>query len=278
MKCSLLAIFVAALSLAGCGVSNRSVSTPADIGITGNWQLSLSSSNAPSVVGATYGIYLTQTGSNVTGIIGMQQFYRMCVPPTGPDCAFPYGDIALELTGTIDADGNIVLNAVPYSGGIASFSITASTTDNDTFNGTYSITETIVSGTYSDHGTISGYVVPNINGTYAGTVKSYPTGLNLTMGLTTTLSQTSSPGSDGSLQVNGSATFTGSPCFGSTTVPQPGGLLGDELVVDFIPTGSPSTTIILSGTLSPDPQTMLVEYSVLGACGTDLGSGTLTRQ
>jgi hypothetical protein len=274
------AILAAAFLLTGCGVSTPSAnSAPANSGITGNWQLTLTSTTGGGATGgsATYGIYLTQTGNAVSGILAYQQAYPLCVPPTGPPCAFPFGEIALELVGTVDKNGNIVLNSVPDSGGPAAFSVTASTADNTTFSGTYSITlvDTSPPSTWTDQGTISGNAIGNLNGTYSGTVTS-STGLS--MDVTTTLSQTSSPDSAGGLEVSGSANFTGLQCFTSATVPSPGGLLGSQLVIDFVPTNSPTTTIILSGTLSQDAKTIAATYEINGGCGSDTGGGTLTLQ
>ena len=280
MKRYAFAILAAAFCLAGCGASTPSNSTPAPAGITGNWQLALTSTTGGSATGgsATYGIYLTQTGSTVSGIIGMQQAYPLCVPPSGPPCAFPFGEIALDLVGTADSSGNIVLNSVPDSGGPAAFSITASTTEDTRLSGTYTITlvNTSPAGTWVDQGTISGNTIDALNGTYSGTLKSLVTGN--TIGITTTLSQTSSPDSGGNLEVSGSANFTGSPCFTSATVPNPGPLLGNQLVIDFVPTSSPTTTIVLSGTLSQDAKTIAATYEINGGCGSDTGSGTLTLQ
>jgi hypothetical protein len=284
MKCQSFAILIVAFCIAGCGASNVSPSSPTPIrtGITNNWQLALSDS--PGIVGATYGIYLTQKGNAVSGILAFQQVYQMCVPPSGPPCAFPFGEIPLELTGTVDTSGNIVLNSVPDSGGPAAFSITASTTDDTTLSGTYTITLVTTSppATWVDQGTISGNTINALNGTYSGTVKS-PTGLS--MDVTTTLSQTSSPNSFGDLEVSASANFVGLQCFTSATVPNPGGLRGNQLVVNFIPSNSPSTTISMFGTLSPDAKTIAVSFTELsgGACSSgyyygELGNGTLTLQ
>ena len=278
MKCHLFAILAVAFCLAGCGSSTPSSSTPVHTGITGNWQLAFIPTGAPSgFAGVTSGVYFTQTGNNVIGILGSQDAFPLCQPPTGPPCNFPFGDLNPELVGTVDAKGNIVLNSVPYTGGSAMLSAVANSPDDTTLSGTYTITL----GAWVAQGTISGNTIDTLNGTYSGTLTSQETG-NI-IGVTTTLSQTSSPDSAGELEVSGSANFTGSPCFTSTTVPKPGGLLGNQLVVDFVPTNSPTTTIILSGTLSQDTKTMSVDYSygAINACGSnygDYGSGTLTLQ
>lgn len=277
MKC--LATLAAALCLAGCGVSTTPTTTDPpsrNSSVTGNWQLMATSTQAPYVgTSATYGIFLTQTGKAVTGIIGMQQLYPLCVLPSGPPCAFPFGVIDLELVGTIDTEGNLALSSVPNSGAGGAFSITASA-NNNTLSGTFSITYAGPSGTYTDQGSISGYTVGSLNGTYTGTIKSTTTGNSI--GVTTTLSQTAGPAPDGYLGVSGSASFAGSPCFSSATPPQPGSLLGNVILVGFVPASSPSTTIVLSGTLSQDARTIVATYLVSGSCGSDTEGGTLTLQ
>ena len=202
MKCTSFVFLGAALCLAGCGGSAPSTSgnpTPGNSGVTGNWELVLTSTGYGP---ATYGIYLTQTGSNASGIVGMQQAYPLCVLALGPPCAFPFGTIDLVLDGTVDAAGNIVLNLnsdPTYPG--ASLSITASTTS-ATLNGSYSITlvTTSPAGKWTDHGTISGTKIELLNGTYAGTVSSRATGLSL--GLTTILRQMPGLDADGQLNVS----------------------------------------------------------------------------
>jgi hypothetical protein len=278
---SLAFLAAAAFSLAGCG---GSVTTtlgnpgPDGSGITGNWQLALTSTGYGST---TYGIYLTQAGSAVSGIIGDQDAYPDCWSPPAPPCAFPFGTIDLVLSGTIDSAGKLTLNSNPaYEGG--SFSITASTV-RSTLIGTYSTTlvTTSPAGTWSDQGTISGTKIGTLSGTYKGTVTS---AAGVSTSIATTLSQSASPNAYGFLEVSGSADFTGSSCFTSATILSSdlGAFIGNDIMfVNFVPANSPSTTIKLFGTLSADTKTLDVTYLWVtgGACdGEDLGTGTLTLQ
>ena len=278
MKRYSLAFLGVAFCLAGCGGSTSS--TSGNSGITGNWELTLTNGGVPSYGTASYGIYLTQTGSAVSGIMLGQQGYPDCWAPPAPPCAFPFGTLDPVLAGTIDAAGNIALASDPAYPG-ASLSITASTTGT-ALGGTYSTTLVTTSppGTWSNQGTISGIEIGVLNGTYGGTLKSSVTGLS--MGITTTLRQRSSPDPDGYLEISGSANFTGWPCFTSATIPtsNPGLLSGNFLGVDLIPTNSPIATVVLSGTLSTDTKTIVATYLVNGGTcdNEDLGSGTLTLQ
>ena len=189
MKRYSLAFLGVAFCLAGCGGSTSS--TSGNSGITGNWELTLTNGGVPSYGTASYGIYLTQTGSAVSGIMLGQQGYPDCWAPPAPPCAFPFGTLDPVLAGTIDAAGNIALASDPAYPG-ASLSITASTTGT-ALGGTYSTTLVTTSppGTWSNQGTISGIEIGVLNGTYGGTLKSSVTGLS--MGITTTLRQNVQP-------------------------------------------------------------------------------------
>jgi hypothetical protein len=279
MKSSSFAVLAVAICLMGCGAATSNTSntssTKNDPTITGNWQLTVTSTTYLAGATGTYGIFLTQTGSAVSGIIAQQVLYPTCWFLPNPPCSFPFGDINLELAGTVDANGNIVLNAIPNTGGVAAFSVTANTATNTTFSGNYTVTEVTAYGTYVDQGTISGYKLAEISGTYQGTVTS---GIKVTAAL----SQASVPNQVGELAVTGTVELesTPSPCFApfaSTALPATGLLLGDQLVVSFAPASNPTPSIVLSGVLSQDAKTIAVNH-VQNNCNLDAGSGALTLQ
>lgn len=289
MKFLQVAIVTAVSFLISCGVSTPransptsnptppSNNTPVNANITGNWQLTATSSEtAYAGESGNYGVYLTQTGNTVSGIAWSEDAYPLCVLPSELPCAFPFGVINPYLVGTIDVDGNIVLNSPSSSNGGA-FSITGDTTNGTTINSIYTITLVTASpaGTFIDHGTVSGVMMDILNGTYIGTVKTVS---GYTLDVSATLSQTPSPNSNGFLIVSGSASLTGSSCIGSVTMPVSGTLFGNDIVVGFTPNNSPTTNITLGGTLSQDTRTIVATYFTNGGCGNDSGSGTLTRQ
>ena len=196
MKINSFAILAAAFCLAGCTLPNSTISSvPVATGITGNWELT-----ATSTMGGTapIGIYLTQSGSTVSGFAWVQLAFPQCIGANGIPCAFPFGVISRNLTGTIDADGNIALGSTTGGTTPATFSMTAKSTNNSTLSGTYSITM----GSASDNGTITGSMIAPVNGTYAGTVVSSYTGLS--MGVTFNVSELAGTDSGGFLHATGS--------------------------------------------------------------------------
>jgi hypothetical protein len=175
-------------------------------------------------------------------------------------------------TGTVDANGNIVLTSTTSGSNPVVLSIAASTTNDTTLSGTFAIAQT----TTTDQGPVTGTMIAPLNGTYAGTLVSSVTGNSV--GVTTTLSQ-SGPTSGSYLEYSGSASFTGVYCIGSVTVPASGNFFGNQLMVDLLPANIPQSGIYLTGTISPDAKTIAVNYeSVSSNCSADFASGTLTRQ
>lgn len=248
--------------------ANSPLSSLPTTGITGNWEITLTSTTrAPAVY--PFGIYLTQSGTTVSGTASwVGEPFPACIVGTIP-CAYPYSVLNSSLTGTVDANGNLTL-ATAASSFPGTLSIAASGTADGVLSGTYTITYS----TLVDQGTVSVDKIATLNGTYSGTLKSSVTGASL--GVTATLSQSVNAG--GVLVPSGSATFTGSPCLLSTATSVSGNLFGNQLNISF-GTTNPTSTILLSGTLSSDTKTLVVNYDITGGCGTgDVGSGTLTLQ
>jgi len=277
MKLKSLAMLTAVVALAGCTLPYTPVSnpTPGSSGITGNWEITLTST---TWAGITYpfGIYLTQTGSTVSGVgswVG-EAFPMYCLPGSPPYCpSFPFAYLSPDVSGTVSADGNIVLTTATSGSNPVGLSITASTTNNTTLAGSYTITESTAT---IDQGPVTGTMIAPLNGTYAGTLVSSVTGNSI--GVTTTLSQ-SGPNSSGILKYSGSASITGVYCIGSVTVPASGNFFGNQLIVDLLPANIPQSGIYLTGTISPDAKTIAVNYeSVSSSCSNDFASGTLTLQ
>ena len=274
MKLSSIAILTAALSLTGCTLPNSTTSTgsnPVTPGFTGNWEIVLESTRYD--LPYPFGIYLTQTGSTVSGVGSWSGLpFPMCVPAVGPACGYPYAYLSANLIGTVAADGSVVLTSTTSGTNPAVLSITAAAANSTTLDGSFTITLPAV----TDQGPITATMIAPLNGTYAGTLVSSVTGNSV--GITTTLSQTG-PGVSGFLGFNGSASLTGLPCIGSVTVPESGTFLGNQLMIDLLPANVPGSAIYLAGTISQDAKTIAVNYqSVSSSCSEDLGSGTLTRQ
>lgn len=291
MKLTSIAILTAACCLAGCTLPKTTTTTTSPItpysgSVTGNWELTANSTAAGYGNGGDpIGIYLTQSGSTVSGIAWVQEAFPMCIGANGIPCAFPFGVINTNLTGTIDSGGNITLGSATGGSSPVVFSIAAAASTDGTLTGTYSITQTTPLTTASDSGTITGNMIAPLNGTYAGTVVSTYTGQS--MGVTTTLNQTAAPDSNGFLRVTASATtFTGSPCLTTLVMAGPAatysGFLGSAFSVTLVSTTNANDFVGIGGGLSPDAKTMQVYYGTAklpgGTCTDDYGEGTLTRQ
>jgi hypothetical protein len=274
MNLKSFAILSAVIALSGCTLPKSPIinPTPDSSGITGNWEITLTS----TTYGGEYpfGIYLTQTGSTVSGVGSwVGEAFPLCIASTGPPCGYPYSMLSPNFSGTIGTDGSLVLTS-PSSGSYPiTITINASTTNNTTLSGTFAIT---TQTTTTDKGPVTGTMIAPLDGTYAGTLISSVTGNNI--GVTTTLSQ-SGPVSGSYLEYSGSASFTGVYCIGSVTVPASGNFFGNRLIIDLYPANIPQSGIYMTGTISPDAKTIAVNYeSVSSSCSADFASGTLTLQ
>jgi hypothetical protein len=273
MKLKSLAMLAAVVALSGCTLPNQPTTNTTTLatGITGNWELTLNSTK----YGAQYpfGIYLTVSGSTVSGVgswVG-EAFPTYCVSQ-GPCAGYPFAILSPDFTGTVDADGSIVLTSTTSGTNPVVTTITASTTNNTTLSGSFAIAQT----TTTDQGPVTGTMIAPVNGTYAGTLVSSVTGNSI--GVTTTLSQ-SGPTSGSYLEYSGAASFTGVYCIGSVTVPASGNFFGNQLMIDLLPANIPQSGIHLTGTISSDAKTIAVNYeSVSSSCSDDFASGTLTLQ
>jgi hypothetical protein len=272
------AVLAAVCFLAGCATSI----SPVGPNFTGNWQLTGTSTQYPSPYATGHiGIYLTQSGSTVSGIAWEQDAFPNVCGIVTPSCEIPFEFVSGPMAGTVDADGRMVLSTTSPPPGIPTLTISATT------NGSIlSVSYTITGLQYPDQGTMSGVLIAPVKGTYAGTVVSAYTGLS--MGVTTTLNQTAGPDAFGELELTGPATFTGAPCF-TTAVNQgpaatPSGyVLGRIFEVGLVSSSNSSIYVSEAGTVSPDAKTIDFHYGVVNLSGNgcskdDYGSGTLTLQ
>ena len=274
MKIKLLAMLTALVALVGCTVPNKPIPTPTAVAtnITGNWEITLNS----TTYGMQYpfGIYLTVSGSTVSGVGSwVGEAFPMCIPVGLPPCGYPYSMLSPNFSGTVGTDGSIVLSSTTAGSYPITITINASTANNTTLSGSFAIT---TQTTTTDKGPVTGTMIAPLNGTYVGTLVSSVTGNSI--GVTTTLSQ-SGPISGSYLEYSGSASFTGVSCIGSVTVPASGNFFGNQLIVRLNPANIPQSGIYLTGTISPDAKSIAVNYeSVSSSCSTDFASGTLTLQ
>lgn len=243
----------------GCGGSGGSTSSsggttppPGYPSITGNWSLAAAS----QVVAQTtlIGGYLTNTNGTVSGTLHM----------LNSPCYSLTTDV--PFSGTLSTAGAVSLSSSAVSGQTISASGTIS--GGSLSSGSYSISGGCADG---DKGTVTGYIVPSFTGTYTGTFVSGSTSI----GVSVTTTQ-SGPTADGTYQVSGSATFTGSPCFSSGTISS-SAIAGGYMEVAI--TASNGGVVEFAGEITDATgKTITGSYEVTsGTCAGNSGSGSLSE-
>ena len=264
----------------GCGSTGKGTLTPISpppASIPGNWEFaatiitSASPVPLPSSETIPIGAFLTSAASGVTGSAWVQMaFPNIC---SANCCGGPFAEFSNALTGTLNADGLLSLSSTVPNGGPV-FTMTGTMSGTTFTGGTFNLT-----GNCPASGTITGFELPSLDGTYAGTVTSRDTAQSYN--LSATLEQSTTVNARGFLNVSVAATVTGYPCLTSVTpalpLEQNSGLLGDQFSVTM--NGAGGALLSLSGILSQDGKTIAAAYGVSGgACKLDYGTGTLTLQ
>jgi hypothetical protein len=199
-------LFTAALL--GCGGA-APTPTPVFPNVTGNWQFEVGNpgSGVPVQIGspiADLSGTLTSTGGKVTGTLTS---LSISVTP----CIGSNTDI--QVSGTIDSAGNLSLTA-PIAGGIATMTALVTTNPFPLFEGTYQV----VGGPCAQTSVpLASIEVPNISGTYAGTLTQLgPTGTG-SLTVKATLMESATPNADGKYPLSGSVTYSGD-CSGTLSL------------------------------------------------------------
>jgi hypothetical protein len=202
MRLTRTMLAVAALTLCGCGGSATSSSTiapaPQVTIVSGNWGMSLIPQGNAGLPMAAGGV-ITQSGNTFSGIIHVQ----------GSTCFDSKLD-DLVITGTL-AGSTISLTSAPVRGQALVLSVTPAANqvaDVKALSGSWTLT----GGTCAGSGTGLLVSVPPLSGTWSGTVSNATGGT-----ISATLTQTG-PDPHGFLQVAGSFSFGGVPCFTAGTV------------------------------------------------------------
>lgn len=236
------------------------VQTPA---LNGNWEIEAVSqvSGTSYLVGGT----LSTTGTNVTGILHILTVPSCYVASNGAIYDFP-------VTGTVSSAGAVSLTSSVVQN--MTLQLTGTWSNGTITSGTYAVTGGCGTG---DHGAITGFPVPSLSGTYAGTFTSTPSGVQVKT--TITLSQSTTPGADGEYGLTGTATFT-SACFSTGTIAaDPYSYAMGGFAQTEITTGN--GLVIFDGVITDSSaKTITGRYSVTGGigCDGDYGIGTATRQ
>jgi hypothetical protein len=193
-------------------------------------------------------------------------------PPASPNniggCADGYGSLVGTVNGeqiTLTQSGANAFGDFTPAG--ASFSMTGTvSSDNSTITGTYSgynptSGQTASTGCVEDQGTFVAQKIASPNGTFAGTFKS----ANQLLPINATATVTTDQG----LNVSTNVTLTNSSCFQQLALA--GSQTGKTIILA-------NSFITVEGFMNQGATQMQLVYYVVGTCGNDSGTGTLTLQ
>ena len=260
--------FLAGL-LSGCGSGSLPAAPAGSFAqVSGNWQFSSTAGAAAHL--SSLGGSLAVEGTAVTGMLHALGGGNQCVS----------GSVPLAVTGSIDTTSRLNLTG-PVAGGTLTMSGTLSTDRKSVIGGTYTVTggscafpaaETISARSGSP---MTGQQYQPVNGTYAGTLTSssgeqFP--------LTSVVTQSTQPDSNGVYHVSGTANSPGNSCLPFTLPATASTVDGGSITTTYSDTSS-GTSITGAGTSSPDGKTITItSWTVVSSCGADSGTGLLTQQ
>src|ERR1035441_9838231 len=255
-------------ALLACG-STPTPSAPASnyLNLTGDW-VALAPPNplTPGVLPTPVSDFLgalQSSGSAVTGTL-------RAISLSSPQCVSFTQD--LPVTGTIDANGNLVLT-IPIAGGTATITATITTPESYT-PGTWQISggACAMPSTAVDIAEFA-----PATGTYTGVLNVLDTTTGLPVAGTATsvtavLTQSTTPNSDGDFPVSGTVTATGA-C--STSFPITNEVVEGGVFMPDLTTGSTSDFF---GGIIPTATMLSADFIASPPCGSQVYSGMLTRQ
>jgi hypothetical protein len=242
----------------GCGggsTGNTGVNGTASL--SGNWQLTSNS----TVFSGTTGNISASLATSGTAVIGIAHISSPCYQY--------FTDV--PLSGQIQGNGTFTISSGSVNSQI--LTITGTSLGSSISSGAYSIAGGCGAG---DKGTVSGYTLAALTGTYSGTIS---TGLGSSVQVVAQLTQSTTANSvSGYYAATGSATFSGSPCYTQGTIASSSlGVLGNEFGINFTTPGSSPSTVSMAGIFDAAAKTITVQSYYGGVCGGS-GTGTLTAQ
>ena len=115
-----------------------------------------------------------------------------------------------------------------------------------------------------------------ISGAYAG---SFVDGDGYSLPVTATLTQTTQPDATGMFHLTGNATFPGNPCLTAPVITD-STVTGSSLSATYSEQQNGQTnTVVASGIFNQDASVLTItNWTFSGGCGSDTGTGVLTRQ
>ena len=235
--------FLLSTLLCGCGKDLSILDTPAQPS-TGNWLITGnyqgSSGASSSIFEISIGGSLIRTGSTVSGVFHIYQYYQ-------PTC-FDLGSLDVPYTGTLTKN-NLNITSSPVNGQVLTLRGVISSDGSSLHDGYFTITggctESLISLTGSNGPGASfdptGVRLSPITGAWTSVNSS-------SLSLTEQLAQSPTPDAHGDFALTGTVTVQGSPCFTQGTI-QPAsfvsGGLGQQVI--FMNDGSTLSATLLLG-------------------------------
>ena len=255
------------LSSSAAGTS-AAAATTSHAALAGNWKFSSTAASAhglSAIAGA-----LAVNGASVTGTLH----------PLAGSCATPATPFAVS--GSIGAGNLLTLASTSFAGGTFTLSGIVADDQKSLTTPTYTVANGVcafpaisaVASGPRDTGVVTAQQFQPITGSYAGT---FSDGSGEVLPLTASLSQPTTPDADGVYHLTGYATFDHNPCL-NTPVVTDSTVTGNTISATYTDSTT-QNTVTGSGTFSPDASTLTISNWVLsGGCGSDTGTGLLTRQ
>ncbi len=263
---SRLAFAAAALStlplvLSGCSaISATSMATPAAKAAfaAGNWQFSSvapAATHLPGISGE-----LSGSAAAVTGILHAQ-LASACIAPF----------TTLTVAGSADAKGALTLTG-PVAGGTLTITGILAADGRSLSDATYNVAGGTCAFAKPADALAQAYMP--LSGAYAGTFRDSDGQIATVQA---TLTQSADANGDGNYTLTGSAT-PNNPCF-STTVPISNtSVTGGNFTFTYTDPNT-NSSVTANGTFSSDASALTVtNWTLSGPCGTDTGTGSMTRQ
>jgi len=261
MKSARISVFIAlSFLLTGCG-SDHAKSGMVPGLAAGNWTLTANSASS----GTFYvGGNMSQSKSNIAGT--MYVISSSCFDPSQP----------IAFSGTVK-NGAVTLTSIADSNG-QTISINATIVSASNMNGTYSI----MGGNCAngDTGSLNANIVPTVTGIWAGPIQGSG-GSDVTLSMSIT--QATTPSSDGSFALTGNLTYYNSACSVTGTITN-SSIAGPYLLINGLTleqdgsTGSIEYTSVLLNSPT-NPTSMTGTYDVPdGLCAGDSDAPTFTKR
>jgi hypothetical protein len=267
---SLAPVATIAFSLLGCsGILPKDITPAANvIQVSGNWAFASSSpsaANLPQLSGSLAGTNASISGSFHTSASGA------CID----------AQTIVKVTGSADANNNLILTSAPFaSGSVLTVKGRLAADGKSISSASYSVTGgscAFPEANGSAYVPLTATQYQPISGTYTGTfVDPYGNSLSVVA----TLTQTTDPDANGTFHLSGNVTYpSGDDCITAPVVTD-STVTGSSLSVTYTQTVNTAvSTVTASGTFNSDATVLTVtNWTTAGACGTDNGTGSLTKQ